>query len=287
MHRYSLVLAILLSLSGVTLAGELEKNVKARWLGAWIVINVESYSDCGGMYTNNRVNGTLVKSKGDHGFEPGELAKIDKIDVKRSRVDVLATVSEPLLLPYPEGPFTLYREARCKIEFEVMLLRDAVKNKNVDAVDGALAAILERHATLAQASDSDSWNGREMEHYPEDYELTLAKVAVWKAEQTNLKVEKKLGTALEETTRLGDRVNGDAVYLAGFARGVETARSNRPSDCPAMLAIDLRPGSDEQASERGFRDGQNLVHGLELLRRLPECYVPVPELPAAEIASQE
>jgi hypothetical protein len=126
-----------------------------------------------------------------------------------------------------------------------------------------------------------------MESYPEDYELTLAMVAVWKAEQTNQRIEEKLGTAMEETTRLGDRVNGDSIYLAGFARGVEAARANRPSNCPAMLAIDLRPAADEQASERGFRDGQNLVYGLELLRRLPECYVPVPEIPGAEIASRE
>jgi hypothetical protein len=303
--RPSLVLALALSiLFPAAVAGSLEKDVRARWLGAWVIIDVESYSECGSMYTNNRVNGMLVKSKGGQGFEPGELAKIDKIDVKRSRVDVLVSVAEPVLTPYAEGPFTLYREVSCKLEFEVVLPREAVKTKDVEAVDGAIGAILERHATEAAARDSDLWNGREMEPYPEDYQLTLARLAVWRAEQTNLKVQAKLDQATQETMRLGDRVSSNNEYITGFARGVETARAAMPADCSALLSIELvgkrrvsaHGGGDyssdsaetaEQRSERGFDDGKKLVYGLEMMRRLPRCFVPVPEAPPAEVALQQ
>ena len=303
-RKLLIVLALsLFALAPATLGGSLENEVRARWLGAWVVIDVESYSACGSMYTNNRVNGMLVKSKGAHGFEPGELAKVDKVDVKRSRVDVLVSVAEQLLLPYQEGPFTLYRETSCKLEFEVELPRDTVKSKDVNAVDEAIGAILERHATEAAALDSDSWNGREMEPYPEDYQITLARLAVWRAEQTNQKVQAKLTQATEETTRLGDRVNSNNEYLAGFARGVETARAAMPGDCSALLSIELvgkrrattysgssySSGSEdnaEQRTERGFQDGKRLVYGLEMMRRLPQCFVPVPEAPLTEVAAQ-
>ena len=121
MKRNLMVAALIFLLTGVTLAGSLEKEVKGEWLGAWVVTGVESYSDCGSAHTNNRINGSLVKSKGDHRFQPGELAKINKIDVKKSRLDLLLTLAEPMLIPYQEGPFTLYREAQCKIELEIMV----------------------------------------------------------------------------------------------------------------------------------------------------------------------
>ena len=51
----------------------------------------------------------------------------------------------------------------------------------------------------------------------------------------------------------------------------------------ARNAKDLPEGGEEVVE--GYVDGKILVIGLEMLRVLPECYVPVPDLPAADFAS--
>lgn len=299
MKRSLIAAVILLALSSTSLAANLEREVKSRWLGAWVILSLESYSDCGGLYTNNRVNGALVKSGGHYGFQPGELAKVNKIDVKRHRLDLLVTLNEPLLVAYQEGPFTLYREAWCKVELQVELPRETVKTKDADSVEQTLARILERHAIVDEALASPNWNGRERDPYPEDYEWTLAELAVWRAQRVNEGVQAKLDYALTETTRLAYRLSSDADYLAGFARGVEAARSSGLRDCPVLLALDLNvtPRRTAQArnleetagqrSERGFRDGSALVVGLEMLERLPACFVPVPPLPDEQMAANQ
>jgi len=299
MKRSLIAVLTLLVLSPAAFAASLERDVKSRWPGAWVVTTVESYSDCGGLYTNNRINGTLVKGRGNYGFQPGELAKVDKIDVNRSRVDVLLSLNEPVLIAYREGPFTLYREARCRIEMEVMVPREVVKSKDSDSVEDALLVVLERYTTEDEALASDAWNGRERDPYPADYDRTLAELAVWRATQTNDAVQASLDHALAETTRVGYSISSDSDYLAGFARGVEDARTVEVQGCPQLMAMELddpphhrgrpHPADEtaEQRAERGFRDAQTLIRGLEMIERLPACFVPVPPLPGEGMAYNE
>jgi len=276
-----------------TLAGDLERDVRSNWLGAWVVVRAESYSDCGSNFTNNRVNGDLVKSSGTHAFPAGELAKVHKLNVKKQRLDVHLQLAEPRLLAFQEGPFTLYREADCRIELEVVLDRQEVKDRDLSAIDRRLEQIVERHANADSARQSATWNQREREPYPDDYEITLARLAIWRAKETNASVQAKLDQALERTTRLADRIDADPDYLVGFATGVERARSVELSNCSAMLGVDLGTAKryykpeDQTAEARGAREGQQLLHGLDLLRRLPGCFVPVPEEPPFEIAEHE
>lgn len=288
-RRHVLALLVLQTLSCAALAGGLERSVKGQWLGAWVVITSEAYSDCGGFYTNNRVNGNLVKSGGTWRFQPGELAKLDGLDVKRSRLDVLLTLAEPKLVPYQEGPFTLYREASCRVELEVELPRATVKSKDDRAVERQFDRVVERHATEAEALASAGWNEREMEPYPPDYPRTLARHAVWKAEQYNAAIQAKIDHAVAETSRLADRLHGDSNYLSAFAEGVEAARTADLRGCPALLALDLgeiRRQAAQAKSEadldaegvQGFEDGKVLVLGLEMIRGLAVCFVPVPVL---------
>lgn len=299
------VIAILAVLGTVALgnggvqAGKLEDDIRGLWLGAWVVLEVEATSDCGGSYTNNRVNGNLVRGNGRHRFGVGELAKINKLDIKRSRLDLLLSLDEPYLVSYGAGPFTLYREVSCKIELEVEIPREVVKNKEVGPVEDALVAIFERHATEDDARASNLWNEREREDYPDDYELTLAKLEVWRAEQTNAAVQTKLDDAHAQTLRLADRVMAEQDYLAGFARGVESAKAVERDECPALLAIDIgnppgklssddiAPAADQDSFKRGFRDGKQLVFGLAMMRRLPDCFVQVPELPEGLLAAAD
>jgi hypothetical protein len=289
MKRWVLfVLVIGLSMSAT--AGEFEKSIKGRWLGAWLLLNVESYSHCNGLYTNNRINGEFVKSKGNQHFEPGELVKLDRLDIKKSRLDLQLSVYEAVLSPYSEGPFTLYRELQCRIEFEVMLPRDVVKQKRTDAVDEALLSIVERHARRDDATASSAWNGREREAYPEDYDRTLAELDVWHAKQTNRSIEQRIEVATQRTYRLTDRVSSDPNYLSGFAVGVEQAKSFELDTCPELLALNLDElparttppvAADDlgrERNQRGFKDGELLIVGLEMLRRLPDCFVPIPDV---------
>jgi len=201
---------------------------------------------------------------------------------------VVPQLAEPLLVSYQEGPFTLYREASCKLEFEVEVPRDVVRGKNVSAVEELLGMVLERYASEQEAMESETWNERDIEPYPEDYDRTLAELAIWRAEQANATVQLQLDRAYEAVDRLTDRLESDPVYLAGFAEGIEQAKSNDLHGCPELLSFDIdhpshphdRAADSEQTrSDRGARDGRLLVYGLELIRRLPGCFVPLPELP--------
>ena len=276
MKRILLVLVILSLIPAAASAGDLQKALKSRWLGAWVVTNVESYSDCSGMHTNNRINGNLVKSNGRYNFQAGELAKLEKVDAKRSRLDLMLSFQEPLLVPMQDGPFTLYNEVSCRIELEVELPRQLVKTKDVAAIEEFLGLVVERHANVNSAQDSSAWNMREIESYPEDYEVTLAEHAVWKANQYNAMVESKLEIALEETSRIPDRVQNEPDYMTHFLNGVRLARDNHLNSCEKMMGYTFN-GRIGDTSDPAWRDGKNLVYGLEMIRQLPRCFVPVPE----------
>jgi hypothetical protein len=290
MRRILLVaLALGVGLTQPATAGKLGREIKSSWLGAWVVLRVEAYSECGAGYTNNRVNGDLVRARSGQRFQPGELAKLESLNVRRSRIDLRLALAESVLVAYDEGPFTLYREAECRLDLEVMVPREAVKQKNADAIDEILASILERYPTEEQARMSEDWNGREREEYPADYEDTLARLELWRVERHNAHVQQQLDLATEETERLPGRIQGNSDYLAGFAEGVQRARGTDLRSCFTLMAVDLdellrdgrTPENDPAAArrDRGLRDGQLLVYSLALLREGPQCFQPLPEEP--------
>jgi hypothetical protein len=283
MKRFALVLTLLLAAQTLH-AGKVQENAKSRWLGAWVVTTIETYSDCGASFTNNRINGNLVKSRGAHAFERGELAKLLKLDAKRSRIDVSLSLAEPILLPYQAGPFTLYKELHCKVELEVEIPRESIKSKDHDSVEETLLIVLERYASQGEARTSDAFANRVIDDYPEDYETTLHEHSVWIAETNNEAVRDKFEQAMGETNRLSERLTSDPEYLEAFIHGVETARESDLRKCSTLLAIDLdrkkrnaKDTTPEQArTHRGYEDGKNLIYGLEMISRLPDCYVGVP-----------
>ncbi len=42
----------------------------------------------------------------------------------------MLSLTEPILVPTPAGPFTLYQELSCKVELEVEIPRDVVKTQS-------------------------------------------------------------------------------------------------------------------------------------------------------------
>jgi hypothetical protein len=288
--RRILVLAVATLACGAVTAGPLERQLDERWLGAWVVITTESGSDCGALYTNNRVNGRLVTSDGWNAFGAGELAKIDKIVVSRSRVDLKLGLVEPLLVARQDGPFTLYDQVGCRVEIELEVPRDAVKRGDVAGIERLLSRVLERHETEDAALASRSWNGREREPYPDDYDRTLARHAAWRAEQTNAAVQVAIDRAMVELSHLSDRIDEGPAWTTGFAEGMRAARAERLGACGTLLALDLAEARRRAMVDRrghegvpqdhldGFADGIVLVHGLALVRELPACFVPVPDV---------
>jgi hypothetical protein len=274
-------------------AGDLQRTMESRWRGAWVLTAVDTYSDCAGFHTDNQVSGTLVNSKGRFRFRPGELAQVGKVDVKRSRIEILLSLPEPILTSFRDGPFTLYNDTRCLVELDVDLPRSIVSNDDANAVESALRPILGRFASQDDATQAKTWNRRQRDAYPADYDRTLAEHAAWKAKQANAGIQARLDKAMEETTRLSDRITGDPDYLKGFAAGVEAMKAIDLSRCNDLLSRDysnFAAGASRVAAavggetanqySRGFQDGQRLVFGLESLRRLPSCMVPVPEVPS-------
>jgi hypothetical protein len=280
---YGLVLA--LACSAAT-AGDLQRELAGRWRGSWVILEVGVRSDCGGMYTNNRLNGRRVTGSGAYTFGAGELAQIEKVDLHRARLDVLLTLAEPMRTSWQDGPFTLYGQTTCRVELQAELPRSVVASGDVAAVEGALSQALERHDAREEAEASRAWNVRQVEPYPRDYEETLAEHARWRAEQTNAAVRDRIGQAQAETVRVTERIESDDAYLSGFARGVERARDLAWPACEGMVRGGVEgfvarvPAGEktdaQRRQDRGFEDGQRLVVSLELGRRLPVCIVSAP-----------
>lgn len=290
MRRPSCTLAWLTLLASAwagAAAADLERDLEARLRGAWVVAAVEVYSGCGGSYTNNSVTTGGVSSRGDLRFEPGELAKVDKLSVKRSEVHLFLTLAEPVLLGRVDGPFQLYDERTCKVQFMLEVGRPVIAAGDVGAVLARLVEVLEIHTSLDAAQRSEQWNGRQREPYPEDYPETLARYAVWQAEQVNVAVADRSEEAFADAVRGIDRVRTEPSYLDGFAAGVEVARSWSERSCDSLVSasfglFERRPPREHDGDRawcQGFRDGQELTFNLLLADRLRGCFVPVPPLP--------
>jgi hypothetical protein len=315
MHRIPPVLArkiaIVLGAAATTLlavgaarASELQDELESRWRGAWVVTAAETYSDCAGFYADNRVNGRLVSGRARMRFRAGELAKVDSVDLKRSRLDLRLTYEQPVLASSQDGPFTLYNEAQCRVEMQVELPRDLVKQKDVAGVESLLKPVLERHASEEQARASRAWNKRQREAYPADYEETLARHSVWKAEQTNAAVQASIGRLIDETSRIPDRISDDPDYMSGFVKGVEAGRAPHPVACSDLMTIasssptvypiaapspasaasyrkvgvaNATSSEQEARRQRGYQDGLRLTVALDAVRRMPGCLVQVPD----------
>ncbi len=267
---------------------DFEDDVERAWAGAWVVARVETSSDCLGTYNNNEVRGRLSSSKGSRRFAEGELSRVDKVNVKSDRVDLYLSVAEPVLVPRTDGPFTLYDERSCRVQLMVDVPREAIKGRRMDDVDAALLEVVERHESETAARRSRSWNGRERDPYPRDYEETLARHAAWKAEEVNRALAATRRTALDAAHQALERVTDDPDYLAGLSAGVDAQRDRSAPSCEDLddarfESGEQRPPGDrrgsspkERAFQRGFRDGQLLAWGTRVARAVEGCFVVVP-----------
>jgi hypothetical protein len=299
MRRLILAAALIAALGPASVAaGELENSLERQWRGAWVLTGLDAYADCAGIHTNNDISGALVQGRGQYRFKPGELARVQSIDLKRASVEIALSFQEPLLHSFQDGPFTLYREIRCLVDLNVELPRELVSGKDLKGINAVLQPVLTRYLSPEDATRARAWNRRVRDPFPADYERTLALHDAWKAEQANAAVQARIDQAREETARLVDRISNDPDYLRGFAAGIEVMRSQDLTRCSDILGRDFATiapsperllasmASDAAArTKRGYQDGARMVFGLESLRRLPECMVPVSEVPPAPASS--
>jgi hypothetical protein len=258
-----LLFAITLMAAGFSSASELGDRLGRELKGGWGVLEVEVYSACGGTYSDNQVGAAGVASKAPHHFAAGELVKINNVKVKRQRVDLMLTLDAPLRVSQMDGPFELFDQRSCKVQLMVYVPRELVKKADLEG----LLTEVKKHITLYASRDdaelSGDWNGREIEPLPDDYDQTLHRHAVWKAEQTNTAVREGIEHALSEAAEAVEDLDDDADYLAGFGEGAEEMGEFSITSCDSLLRISVRSSSSTSSSPTAY--------GPAWCRSLPLC----------------
>jgi len=332
MSRALLALASAVALQLVASPGfsGTDPALKQRWEGRWVVIRSEVGSSCDGTYTNNRVKDGRLEKVGagwegrfrrltgyvatyqagappprtgpaeDRHLGSGELASVDKLQLGGGRVDILVEIAGRVLLSRQHGPFTLLRQASCRVELQIEVPKKELKKATADTLERLLAATVERHESEAAARGSSSWNGRGDEMVPVDYEDTQRRYGAWR----NAEIERGLEEATRILLDLGRELSPSRAYLASFVRGVariEPSLTHQP--CEGLVASTFRDFQMELASgEVGSRgnvllnltvqnpggegsesytvvnkgayvDGQRVLYALVMLERLPGCRV--------------
>jgi hypothetical protein len=281
--RHVLLLTSALLLPAIGRA-DTEDVLNANWRAQWAISRVELFSNCDNFYNDNELRGSAVLSKAGRRFAEGETLQVSKVNVKRGRVDLFLDLGEPVLKERRDGPFTLYDEARCKVQLQVPLPDSALRDPA--AAERLLLDVLDRHPDRRSVESSRSWNRRRREAYPPDYDETLAEYEVWKATEVNRAIDARIARAAEDAQRALDRMRRDPDYLYGFAAGVEAQSSPSLGGCAGLAAVTLSeksaPSSEKKSAkdarqwENGYRDGQILAFALELLSELPRCRMPIP-----------
>ena len=257
-------------------AVDLEPALNQHWRGGWAIVKVPIGSDCSGFYTDDDAAGTRVATKGSHRFAAGELAHVERVGTKwGGRVDVFLDLAEQVLESHHEGPFTLYDAKSCKVQLKV----DGAGSHGLDGAEAALAALLELHPDAKAAEASPSWNGRRRDPYPENYEQTLAEYEQWKAAQARAAVTSRMAEAIDEASRMTERMHDDAEYRQGFGEGMARGRDQSFGDCDDAVDAHLYPDTPRGKSDgyrKGYEDGWRLAWDLALLRALAHCAATVP-----------
>ncbi|MFN7963060.1 MAG: hypothetical protein U0002_17500 [Thermoanaerobaculia bacterium] len=266
-------------------AADLEDALAERWRDRFVVVSTEVVSGCDGGYTNNELAGRRVVSRAAEHFAPGELGRVHKVEVKRNRLEVLVDLVEGLLEPFDDGPFHLFEQKSCKVELLIEVPREAIKGRDVEALDRLLVGYLERYPSEQDARGAKSWNRRRQPPLPRDYERTRAEYEEWKRRQLAARVGSALDRALGELAEVRERMRIDDEYLEGFAAGLIEQRHLTFYDCDDALRANFYgckrspPSLHDRDRDwvKGFDDGQLTAFDLEIVRRLRSCLPPPPE----------
>ncbi len=260
-----------------------EDELRAAWVGRWVVLRTAALSDCDERYTDNRLRGTQPASGGRHRFDPGELGRIDNLNLQRARIDLLVTLSEPLRVEVRDGPFQIYEQLECRIELELPAPREAVRRGAVERLDRLIRGTLESYDGRLAAQRSPTWNRRRVEPLPDDHEERLAAYHAWKEQQLYRALRTRLAEALDRAADIASDADHSAAYARGLgsgARNFERHHFFSPAcdELPAVRFSARRGQAPEELDDRqeqdwkdGFEDGQLLLFEIEVARRIERC----------------
>jgi len=268
----SVLLGLVLTPWNMTFAG-VEKSLRDEWTNAWVIVRLESYSDCLDSYTRNLVQGDSVRSDSGRHFDAGELAQVRKVVIKRKGINILLDLVEPVLVPHPEGPVILYTERWCKIEFRIK-----VNDSSATAQPGS--AMMERYfrqfSEELMARKDPSWNQRIRAAYPANYLARQTAVVRKDTEDRNVAIEMLLEQAQQWVVVIVERLNRDSHYVAGFAHGIAERRQQNAETCDTLIETGLAffegVQQGKNAGFSGVLDAERLYVALLLLERLPACH---------------
>jgi len=269
---------------GLALAGavrparaDVEGDLLARFKGAYAITQVPVFSECTAHYTDNEVTVTHATRGEGRRFGTGEVVRIDNVHVTFTRIDVNIGFSEPVLLSWTDGPFTLYDQRYCKVSLNLGLPSEV--RRNTAKAAEAIEALLLPFDSIEAAHRAKAWNGRKVEAYPKGWEKTKAEYSAWKAAQVNGAVQAKIDESIEEANRAMREVGDGSDSLTSFAAGVRARRYDSFSSCESMLSDSFYPsggGGKEVRDSRAYAEGQRLAHALLLARELKKCFLPGP-----------
>ena len=260
-----------------------EDELRAAWVGRWVVLRTAAFSNCDERYTNNRLRRPQPSSKGVHRFEPGELGRVDNLHLRRARIDLLVSLAESLRVELRDGPFQLYEQLECRVELEVPAPRAAVRQGAVEQLGALIRGVLERHDSRAAAAESALGNRRRVEPFPEDHEERLAAYHAWKEEQLYLALRNRLTEALDRAGALVSRADRSTAYAQGMVLGARDFGQDQlfSTACAELPAARFSPrwrqapddldDSDARDWKDGFEDGQLLLFEISLAQRLERC----------------
>ncbi|MEO7793646.1 MAG: hypothetical protein ABIV06_02645 [Thermoanaerobaculia bacterium] len=258
-----------LTAGGVAFA-DVEAGLRGELVGRYALAKGVLVSECTDHFTDMKVVGGRLAGGTGIQFEAGELVRIDNVKVgAMAGLDVNVTLVEPYLVSFPDGPFQVYDERRCRVQLNFEVARDV--RKDVRKAATAVASVLDLYDDAGAAKQA-GWNERKVEPYPKGWEKTKREYEAWKLTQVNAAVRAKTTYVLDEAGRILNYMGSDDDYLWSFAAGAR-ARSDSWSSCEAMLDASFYSTGSGGKSSRGWADGQHVAWANHLAHALQSCFI--------------
>jgi hypothetical protein len=279
----AITVAALATLVTTAADAKVEDQLRASWLGRWVVLRGPVQSNCDQRFTNNRMRGVQPSSGGAHRLAPGELGRVENLHVQRARVDLLIGLAEPLRVEFRDGPFQLYEQLECRVELQIPAPREAIKQGSSEQLVTLLRGVVDGPWDHVVAEASPEWNRRRVEPLPDDHEERLAAYHQWKEEQLYRALRGRLAEALDRAAHIAGRTDRSGPYAEGLLAGMDETNPDRlfSADCPELPEARARTrrssppeeldDSDTRRWKDGFEDGQRLLFEISLARRIERC----------------
>src|SRR5262245_48444446 len=210
-------------------------SVENRWRDAWVVTAAETFSECNGFYTDNRLRGDSVASRGRIDVPAGTPAHVDLVTVGPSEVVFSMTMSQKLLVTREHRDFTLRSEASCRVDLKVML-PPGMGGQDILGVEALVQPVLKRYASENAAILAAGFLPGDDPSYAAAHGTAMAQQHEFETRQQAEAIDARMAQWVNQTQRIQGRISNDPDYLAGFARGVEAGKATAVTKCEELAS---------------------------------------------------